>query len=178
MGMVDELRPVPIEVIYTSPCEPARSSAAAIGAELGLPVKEHEGLRNLNQGLWQGLCIEEIRRKHPKVFKLWQESPESICPPEGEMISDAMERVRKALEKPLKRGISFAIVASEPLATVIACHVSGRKLDLTHAVCTPDSGYHCEFLRTNGYQPNAAPVQPAVAVAPGNRLDERCASDS
>src|SRR5690349_15871304 len=80
-ALVEQLRPLRLEAIYTSDCEPARSTAEALGAELGLGVRELEGLRNLDQGLWQGLQIEDVRRKYPKVFKQWQESPERICPP-------------------------------------------------------------------------------------------------
>ena len=43
--------------------------------------------------------IDEIRRKHPKVFRQWQEQPEIICPPEGEMLCDARERVKAGLDQ-------------------------------------------------------------------------------
>ena len=75
--IVQELAEVAIDVIYSSPCEPARSTAAALGSSRGVSVKEIETLHNVNHGLWQGLKTDEIRRKHPKVFKQWQESPEA-----------------------------------------------------------------------------------------------------
>ena len=34
------------------------------------------------------LQLEEIRRKFPKVYKQWHESPEKICPPEGETLTE------------------------------------------------------------------------------------------
>jgi len=121
--LLESLRTTSLEVIFTSACEPARSTAELIGEELGVPVKELEGFRNLNQGLWQGLQVDEIRRKYPKVYKQWQDSPETICPPEGEAIADALERIRKALQITLKRNIDCGIVASEPLATLIGCEL-------------------------------------------------------
>jgi phosphoserine phosphatase len=151
--VIDALRDVPLDLVLTAPGEPARSTAEAIGSELELPVKESEGLRNLNQGLWQGLQIEEVRRKHPKVFKQWQESPETICPPEGEMVGAALERIRKCLHKHLKRKASVAIVASEPMATLVACVLTGTRPEI------PDPGRCCrearliEFLSTNGQSP-------------------------
>lgn len=128
--VVDQLRDVPLEVIFTAPGEPARSTAAAIGQSLGVPVKELERLRNLDQGLWQGLQVEDVRRKYPKVFKQWQESPETICPPEGETVDQALNRIRKALSKRLKRKAVIGIVVSEPLATLIRCVLQGRKPEL------------------------------------------------
>jgi probable phosphoglycerate mutase len=173
--LASEMQSVPLEIIYTSPCEPARSTAAAIGLSLGIPVKELEGLRNFDQGLWQGLQVDDIRRKHPKVFKQWQESPETICPPQGETVADANERIRKALDKPLKRGISFAIVASEPLASLVCCYVTGCKLDLTESICNCAGQKHWQYLRTNGKAP-AAPrpadsdLRPSsVVLSPAHR---------
>lgn len=128
--LVEQLHDLPLEAIYTSNAEPAKSTAEAIGDSLSVPVKSHEGLGNLNQGLWQGLCDDEIRRKFPKVYKQWHESPETVCPPEGEMVSAALERVARVLQKPLKRYKLFAVVASEPLATLITCLVGNRRVEV------------------------------------------------
>jgi probable phosphoglycerate mutase len=123
--LLSELDAVPIDVIYTSPSEPARSTAARLGAARNVPVKEVANLHNVNVGLWQGLQLDEIRRKHPKVFKQWQESSEAICPPAGETLAEAIERVKKALEKPLKKKGQLAIVAADPLAAIVGAIIRG-----------------------------------------------------
>ena len=146
--LVADLEQTPIDVLYTSPCEPARSTAAALGAARGLPVKEVEGLQNVNHGLWQGLKIDEVRRKHPKVFKQWHESPEAICPPGGEGLTEAIERVRKALEKPLKKKGHLAIVAGEPLASIICAVLRGTPLEAMAPVCSGTCG-SWEVLKEN-----------------------------
>lgn len=146
--LLKDLEQTPIDVLFTSPCEPARSTAAAIGAARGLPVKEIEALYNVNHGLWQGLKMDEVRRKHPKVFKQWQESPEAICPPGGEALAEAAQRVRKALEKPLKKKGNLAIVAGEPLASVICAVVRGNALDAMPPICTGSRGCW-EVLKEN-----------------------------
>jgi probable phosphoglycerate mutase len=126
-ALVEQLREYPLEVIYTSDAEPALSTAQTLGSELGVTVKTLEGLENLDHGLWEGLQVDDIRHKYPKVFRQWQESPETICPPEGETISDALERVRKALRKPLRKKDCFAVVLPEPLATLVSCQFQNRK---------------------------------------------------
>jgi broad specificity phosphatase PhoE len=133
--LLADLAQVEIDVLYSSPCEPARSTAEALGLARGFAVREVEGLHNVNHGLWQGLKVEDIRRKHPRVFKQWQESPEAICPPEGETLAEAVDRVRKALEKPLKKKGNLAIVAADPLAAIICAVVRGLPLDSIPAVC-------------------------------------------
>jgi broad specificity phosphatase PhoE len=124
--IVEQLRPEAFDVIYTSPTEPAASTAQIIGQALGITVKIVDGLANLHQGLWQGLPLEEIRRKHPRVYKQWEEDPESVCAPHGEECEEAQQRVEQAFKKPLKRGESFVVVAPEPIATLISSILRGE----------------------------------------------------
>lgn len=134
-ALLTALARVEIDVVYTAPCEPARTTATRLAGARNIPLKEVEGLENVNLGLWQGLQVEEIRRKHPKVFKQWQESPESICPPEGESFADAIERVKKALERPLKKKGNLAFVAADPLASIIASVIRGIPLEHSAQPC-------------------------------------------
>lgn len=143
-----QLAETPLEVIYADPTEPSLSTAEAIGDELDVKVKLSDDLRNLDQGLWEGLQIEDVRHKYPRVFRQWRESPESICPPEGELATHAIDRICKALRKPLKKRDCFAIVASEPLATLIGWVVSDRKSELPDpSNCCGDKArvqiFHC-----------------------------------
>lgn len=117
--LVESLRGETIDVIYASPTEPAASTAVRLGESLGVPVKIVEGLANLHMGLWQGLRADDIRRKQPRVFKQWEDHPETICAPEGEECDEALARVTSSLRKPLKRDESFLVVAPEPIATLI-----------------------------------------------------------
>jgi len=130
-NLVDEVRTSRIDRIYASPSEPALSTAKRIAEKLDLPLKVLNTLENVDLGLWQGLCVKEVRSKQPRVFKQWEESPGSVCPPQGEDGEDACRRVALALKKPLKKGGSFAVVASEPLASLIECHIQGKQPDLS-----------------------------------------------
>lgn len=138
--IVKELRGREIEVIYTSPNEPAFSTAKTLGEVLDIPVQSVPGLGNVHLGLWQGMCVDEIRRKQPRVFKQWEEQPEAICPPEGESCEDVYHRVSRGLKKPMRRDEPFAVVASEPVATVILSVLRGTEPKF----CGPDA---CEAGR-------------------------------
>src|SRR5690606_34181359 len=59
-----DLKDTPIHTIYSSAGESARESARFLGEKLGVRVKVLEDLRNVDFGLWQGLPISEVRRKH------------------------------------------------------------------------------------------------------------------
>lgn len=135
--VIDELRGRRIEAIYTPSTQPALQTAEAISEALGIKLRKLDRMHNVNQGLWQGMCIDEVRRKQPKVYRQWQEQPEKVCPPEGEMLNDASQRVRATMTKLLKRhkdGV-IAMVVSEPLASLVRRFISQDPLgDLWKAV--------------------------------------------
>ena len=133
-----ELAAVDIQVVYTSPCQAAFETGRAIGEFLGVKVKQLDKLQNLNQGLWQGKRIDEVRQKQPKIYRRWQDTPETVCPPEGEMLEQARDRIQSTLTKVLKKhknGV-IALVVPEPLASLIRNFLDGAKLgDLWKVEC-------------------------------------------
>jgi len=136
-----ELQDLGIEVIYTSCCSSARETAEAIGGALQVKVKKLDHMQNLDQGLWQGLLVEEVKQKQPKVYRQWLEQPETMCPPEGETIDSARERVSGVLTKLLKKhaGGVIGLIVPEPLASVVREHLGDGDLgDLWRA--TSDHG--------------------------------------
>jgi len=129
--LVDQLKGQGIETIYASPSQPARQTSEILAKGLGLRVKRLVRMKNLDHGLWQGLPIGEVRHKQPKVYRQWQEQPENVCPPEGEMLSQAQERVRACLGKLLRRhkeGVVVAMVVPEPLASLVRHFVKNDEL--------------------------------------------------
>lgn len=124
--LIEQLRDQKPEVLLSSPSEPARSTAEIIGEALGIPVRELEGLANMDQGLWQGMLLDDLRRKHPRVYRQWEEAPELVCAPAGESCEEAVDRVERALRKPMRKGGTFAVVASEPLASLVSCVLQGE----------------------------------------------------
>lgn len=99
----DELSELDIEIVYSSPCQAAAETAAVLANSLGVKSKSVNRLQNLDHGLWQGKLIDEVKSTQRKVYKQWQEQPETVCPPEGETLSSARQRVQTALEKILKK---------------------------------------------------------------------------
>ena len=112
-----------LAALYSGPSENAVRTAEAVGRTLGLRPRTVEELRNLDQGLWQGLQVDEIKRRHLKVFRQWLDDPCTICPPHGELVVDAQDRIKAALKPLIKRHRDEAIglVACEPIARLIAC---------------------------------------------------------
>ncbi len=125
--LVEQLADRDIDVVYAPQCQPARQTAEFIARGLKVKCKRLERMQNLNHGLWQGMAIDEVRQKQPRVYKQWQEQPENVCPPGGEMLSDVDTRVRSAMLRLLKkhRDGTIALVVPEPLASLVRrfiCH--------------------------------------------------------
>ncbi len=128
--VIDDLSDRPIEAVYSPSCEPANQTAHALAQALGIKHKKCDGLQNVDHGLWQGMKIEEVRRKHPKVYRQWQEQPESVCPPQGEMLEQAERRMRAALAKILKKHKhgTVALVVPEPMASLVQRFAANSEL--------------------------------------------------
>jgi probable phosphoglycerate mutase len=126
----NELAGQGIEIIYSSPCQAERETSQLLAHSLGVKCKPVDNLRNLDQGLWQGKLIDEVKERQRKVYRQWQEQPQTVCPPEGEMLETARQRVHRALEKILRKqkaGV-VAVVVSEPVASLARCYLSQVEL--------------------------------------------------
>jgi probable phosphoglycerate mutase len=130
MQAVEQLRDKGLETVYAPVSEPALQTAQLIAKSLEIKLKKIPRLQNFNQGLWQGNLLEDVRHKQPKVYRQWQEQPENVCPPEGEMLSEADERVRAAVVKLLKRHKegTIGLVVPEPLLSLARRFLSHGEL--------------------------------------------------
>ena len=114
-------RSASVAALYAGPCLSAQQTAEIVGEKLHLKPKTIDRLHNLNQGLWQGMLFDDVKSKQPKVYRQWQDRPDTVCPPEGETLQEAAERVKKSLAKLTKKHKTgtIALVLSQPLASVL-----------------------------------------------------------
>jgi len=115
-----QLRDQPVEALYCGSCRAAQQTAEIIGQELDLKPRTNDKLHNLDHGLWQGMLVEEVKAKQPKVYRQWQEHPETVCPPEGETLQHAQARLQAILARIRKKYKSgtIAVVLIDPLASL------------------------------------------------------------
>jgi probable phosphoglycerate mutase len=110
-----------VTVVYSSPSQAALETARILASSLSVKVKTLANLYNLDHGLWQGRLVADLREKQKKVFRQWQEQPETVCPPEGELVSQAVNRVRDSLDRLTRKHKHhvIALVVPEPLTTLV-----------------------------------------------------------
>ncbi len=124
------LAEIKMDCLYVSPCESARKSAERIAERNFCKHKVLECLRNLDHGLWQGKLVSEVRRLQPKVYRQFQEHPKDVCPPGGETVQEAYERIQPMVEKLKKRhnGSRFGLLVPAPMAAIARCAFVGGSL--------------------------------------------------
>src|SRR5438105_6429548 len=136
--LVSELHGTAITQVFASPCRSAQETATALAADHKLKLKTLDELQNLDHGLWHGKLIDKVRVSQPKVFRQLQDHPETVCPPQGEPVSAALERVREVVSRLLRkhRSGTVAIVVPEPLASFVRVALGDADLgDLWKAEC-------------------------------------------
>ncbi len=131
--LASSLQDQSIELILSGPCNPALETAQIIAESLDVPHKISKKLKNVNQGLWEGLELDEVKRKFPSIYRHWEESPAEVSIPNAEPTEEVTKRIEKVLKKYAKKKTTILVVAAEPLASMIACIVEGREPCLLQA---------------------------------------------
>jgi broad specificity phosphatase PhoE len=124
--LIGELHDTRIDQIYASPCRSAWQTAELLAADHGLKAKSVNELQNLDHGLWHGKLIDEVRVSQPKVFRQVQDHPATVCPPQGEPVGTALERLRGLIARLVRkhRSGTLALVVAEPLASLLRAVLS------------------------------------------------------
>lgn len=134
----DELHAEQIDAIYSGPGRAAVQTAGELAVHADVKVKVVETLHNLDLGLWSGRLIEDLRLHQPRVYRQWQEHPETVCPPGGETLEAARVRLRKAVGKIVRkhRSGTVALVLMEPAASLVRSWLLATDVgDLWKAEC-------------------------------------------
>lgn len=144
--MAAELSTRTFSSLYTAPGQPAKQTGEILGDALDLKPKTLEKLTNVDQGLWQGMCVDDVKTKQPKLFKKWLEKPESVCPPEGEPIPHACQRAAEVLgrlRKKVKPNSTVLLVVPEPMASIVRHVLCGQQLENPWTVGNSPGRWEC-----------------------------------
>lgn len=125
-----ELDSYEIDAIFSASCVSAQQTAQLLSRNGEIRVRVEESWVNLNHGLWHGKSIEELKEMQPKLYRQWQENPESVCPPDGETIEEVRSRVKSVLKRIFRKfnGGTVAIVAPDPLLSIIRSEIDDSKI--------------------------------------------------
>ena len=111
--------------------EAERQTAELVAKALRVKVCDNGALHELDYGLWQGLTVDEIKRRQGKAYRRWTKEPASVRPPEGETLAEAQGRLGGALKDITKRHKdgSALLVLRPILVGLLKCLAGGEPLD-------------------------------------------------
>lgn len=85
--------PLP-SVILSSKNESSIQTAALVASSLGgVKTREIEALGDVDLGLWEGVCGEDLEGRCPSTYRQWLEDPGSVTAPKGEAMGAAEARI-------------------------------------------------------------------------------------
>ncbi len=98
-ALAERLNKQEISAVYSSDLGRAIQTAGEIALSRGMEVKALPGLREINFGRWEGMTFKEIKKDYPVLLKKWWENPLSTRLPDGECLSDLVDRVTGELKQ-------------------------------------------------------------------------------
>lgn len=126
-----QLKGYDAQCIYNSGNESSGPTAEYLAELCDLKCKTNPDLKEMNCGLWQGLRFRDIEKRYNSAYKQWRNSPDSICPPGGEIFSDCQNRIEEGLLSVLKKskGQTVIVVLAEIAAGIAECLLRGKAPD-------------------------------------------------
>ena len=117
-----------ITAVYASSLMRAYDTGRVIADLLKVEINRDENLKELDQGKWNGLKVEEISKKFGRFYEKWYSDPFTVRPPGGELMSEAKSRATSSLKKIFKthRGENVCLVTHQIMSTLINFYLSSN----------------------------------------------------
>ena len=94
-----QLATVGVSAIYSSDLARAYETAEVLAVVTGLPLQLYTRLREINQGQWQGVLVDDIRTGWLEAFKAWEEHPWHNHPSSGETLEQVQTRLFASIDE-------------------------------------------------------------------------------
>lgn len=113
-ALAETLRPLGLEIIYSSELKRARQTAEIVAGKLGLDVKILPELKEICLGQAEGLLRAEVSEKFPVVWEKWYcgEDDMHIRFPQGESKQEVQNRMSAAFDELLNTQENIIGIAS------------------------------------------------------------------
>lgn len=120
-----------IDALYSSPLKRAVATAEGINKYHQLPIILHEGLKEIDAGVWDGVYLSEIAEKYPEDQKNWDSFPHLFHPEKSEGMQSVYDRVWKAILEILKDNMekTVCVVSHGCAIRNILCHAHGKPIE-------------------------------------------------
>jgi probable phosphoglycerate mutase len=117
--------------VYSSDSLRALHTAEAIAGTLGLGVTADPRLREMHQGILDGLTAAELRAGHADFLERWRaDDPTDLRMPEGETLGEVRARMVQAVQAIAEAhaGTAVVVVSHNLALKALLCHALGLPL--------------------------------------------------
>ncbi|MBI3838592.1 MAG: histidine phosphatase family protein [Planctomycetia bacterium] len=111
-AVAEALGTLALDAIIASPLHRALDSAQCVADKLNMSVQVDPRLMEIDAGIFQGLCWDEIDRQFPAEAARWRSQDPDYRIPEGESRRDLMNRARDAFCAIREAGYRQAVVVA------------------------------------------------------------------
>lgn len=116
-----------------------QTAEVLVDGNLSIKIKQCPDLHEISVGLWEGLSADALQSRFAKAYKRWRDDPASVCPPEGEPIGQAQDRLMAAIGRIAPKTDGRRAVVLGPLACgVVRCSLESLPLEQAHELSTPE----------------------------------------
>jgi len=153
------LLPLGIKRIYSSPMQRALETASIIANTLKVPVEIERDLAEMELGIWTGLTEQEVSKKFPDEYRLWNTRPHDLFLADREPLTEVQQRALKAIAHIKEMNDGFPVLAVTHVAIVrcLILYYQSLNLNLYRTIPVPnvsvfrlqldgDFGRICRFL--------------------------------
>jgi len=96
-ALAEKLNGEKFDAVYASDLSRAAQTASILVEKLGMPIQTDVRLREICQGIWEGMSLDEVQEKYADDFKRGAEDPAFSRAPGGESIAEVAERMTSAV---------------------------------------------------------------------------------
>jgi len=119
LKLAKRLKEEKISAILSSDLKRAYQTANIIAKSHHLRVKKRTALREINYGVFEGLLLEEVKKRYKTILERWWDDPLSTRIPEGETLKEFKRRVSAVYVETTRRVVSTDPAGSDPQKTIL-----------------------------------------------------------
>ncbi len=134
-------RTPPISAVYTSSQRRAIQTAEIVAEALSAPLHADHRLREMGQGLWEGMTYNDILLRYGQLYQQFMDNPLAATPPGGESIEQVARRVSAAADDIAGQhpGQRVVMVSHELPIAALRCRAARQPLSALWSVA-PGNG--------------------------------------
>ena len=128
--MAFSLKDERIDRIYSSDLVRAKTTAEKIAAYHSVDIDIRDDLREMDQGIFEGLDFSYIQEKYSDVLEHWRKDPETLQLPGGESLKGVQQRALDAIKDIKNRfgSQNIVVVSHNMVIGTLFCSFTGNSL--------------------------------------------------